>query len=402
MPAQLHLQTITAALGALMLAIIWSLRRCGLPGVREWYLANLTVTVALVLFALRGVVSDVLSIVVANAALAWALALFYAGTVRFCGGEPRWRALIGATLALTAGIVVWRYVVDVFNTRVVMVSAFHATLCALVGITLLRRRPAGGSSGEYLTTAAFALFFAVAHVARGVLSAFSVMDDPRTFASPTLTITFLTLGALVMPALTMGAVLMIHDAMVRKLQAIANTDALTGVLSRKAYEDDAERELVRTARGGGALALLIIDIDHFKAVNDTYGHAAGDAVLREFARTAGTALRPADRFGRLGGEEFAVLLPATPPAEALRVAERIRACAEANTVHGPFGIVRYTISAGMASWHPGEPLAQLTVRADAALYAAKMAGRNRIVAAGDPDDAPVTRIGARRVTDTAG
>ncbi len=379
------LLVITAALSAMMLAIVWSLRRCGLPGVPDWCNANLAVTISLVLFALRGEVSDMFSLVFANAALAWALAMFYAGCVRFTGGQPRWGRLAAGTLATMAVVVAWRYVHDVFTTRVVAVSVFHAVLCALTGFTLIRGRPRGRAGHYHLTTAGFALFFAAGHTARGLLSAFSLMGDPYSLQSLGLNTLFLTLGALVMPALSMGAVLMIHDTMVRRLEAIANTDGLTGVMSRKAWEEMAARQIARASQGNPALALVIIDIDRFKAVNDTYGHAAGDNVLQGFAGLAAAQVRATDGLGRLGGEEFAVLLPATRAAEAMRMAERIRASAEQDRVQvGDHGVmVRYTISGGVACLRPGETLAQLSARADAALYRAKLEGRNRIVAHDD-------------------
>ncbi|MDX6010239.1 GGDEF domain-containing protein [Cupriavidus necator] len=188
-----------------------------------------------------------------------------------------------------------------------------------------------------------------------------------------------------MPAMTMGAVLMIHDAIVRRLEAVANTDTLTGVLSRKAFEEGAQRELARAAGGNPAPALLIVDIDHFKSVNDTYGHAAGDAVLQAFARLAAAQLRPGDLLGRLGGEEFMVLLPATGEAGASALAERIRASVQRQAVttvasDGASHTVRYNVSGGTADWHPGLTLAQLSARADAALYRAKVGGRNRVTA----------------------
>ncbi|WP_454726078.1 MULTISPECIES: GGDEF domain-containing protein [Cupriavidus] len=376
------LLAVTTLLSVMVLGIVWSLRRCGLPGVTLWLYGNLTAMGALMLFTLRGTIPDVLGIVVSNGALAWALALFYAGTLRFCGRAPPWRLLVACTLAVVAGVVTWRYVFPDFNTRVVIVSAFHAWFCAATGVALVRWRPRTHAASHHLVTAGFAFFLAAAHLLRGTLSALSVMDDPARMASPALDAIFLILGAIASPALTMGAVLMIHDAMVRRLEAIANTDFLTGVLSRKAFEDEAARELARTMRGGRPPVLLIVDIDHFKAVNDTFGHATGDAVLAGFAQLAAAALRPADRIGRMGGEEFVVLLPASSLDEAAHAAERIRARAEASRVGhatGQAGVVRYTVSGGYAAWQPGETLAQLTARADSALYMAKLSGRNRML-----------------------
>ena len=371
MSAPLALLVITAALGAMMLAIVWSLRRCGLPGVRDWCQANLIATVALVLFALRGMVPDVLTVVVANTALAWALCMFYAGTERFCGTTPPWRWLIVGTVGVAVGIAALRYVVDDFSARVALVSVFHALLCAGISLTLIRHRPRDRAASHFLTTATFALGFALAHATRGVLAAMSMLGD--SLSAPGLNVVFLTLGALVMPALTMGAVLMIHDSLVRRLEAIANTDALTGVASRKAYEDEAARELARAVRGGPSPALVIIDIDRFKSVNDTWGHAAGDAVLREFARAR---MRSATWRASASPVAGSRITNSSPPSRASRSVARISSPA---TRANSRSTVHYTVSGGVATWRAGETLAQLSARADAALYRAKLDGRNRTV-----------------------
>ena len=196
-------------------------------------------------------------------------------------------------------------------------------------------------------------------------------------------ILFLLLGALAVPALTMGAVLMVHDRTVHRLELIANTDFLTGVLSRKAFEDEATRQLARAARGDSAPALLLLDIDRFKAVNDNHGHAAGDGCCapsppwRAMPSAPATASAAwAGRVRRAAAGHRARRRPAG--------GGRLRARAEAGRVDGSFGSLHYTISGGVAHWLPGESLARLTGRADAALYAAKLAGRNRMLASATP------------------
>ncbi|MBY4896022.1 GGDEF domain-containing protein [Cupriavidus sp. AU9028] len=389
---------ITTALGGIMLAIVWSLRRCGLPGVREWWQANLTMTASMMLFSLRGTIPDLLAVVVANTGLAFSLALYHAGTARFCGRTPPWRTLLTGIAGVVAGIVYWRYMHDDANIRVVVVSVFHAGVCFATGIVLLRGVPArtvpgaaaplpprsdravpmGGPRAPWVATATFALLFGIGHTLRGILSALASLDATPGAPMPGFHIIFLALGALVMPILSMGAVLMIHGAIVQRLEAIANTDFLTGVLSRKAFEDMAARAIGRAANSGTAVALLIVDVDRFKMVNDTWGHAAGDAVLTAFAQTLTGSVRPGDRIGRLGGEEFAVLLPGATGADAQRIAERIRAAAAAAPVHWGKAAIAYTVSGGHATWRHGDTLATLAERADAALYLAKVSGRNRV------------------------
>lgn len=372
------LQAITAALSGMMLAIIWSLRRCGLPGVREWWQSNLIVTLSLVLFALRGLIPDPVSIVVANAAMAWSLALFHAGVLRFLGKTPWWRTMAAGTVATMTVIVICRYVYDDLNIRVVGVSVFHCFGLATAGYMLMRHRPSDRAALPYLTTAIFALLFATGHAVRGLGSALAWLEYPGVGPSPGFSVGFLTIGALVMPAITMGAVLMTHDAIVRRLEDIADTDFLTGVLSRKAFEERAQQALDAAAASGAPIVLLMLDIDRFKRVNDGYGHPAGDAVIAAFAETALANVRGADLVGRMGGEEFLVLLTSAGLNEARLVAERIRADAEGSPVTGPFGAVTYTVSGGYSLWQPGESLARLVARADTALYAAKLSGRNRM------------------------
>ena len=168
-----------------------------------------------------------------------------------------------------------------------------------------------------------------------------------------------------------------------ELQQRALTDALTCVWNRGAIMQALVRELARRLRAADSAAVALIDIDHFKRINDTHGHAAGDAVLQEVARRIATGLRPPDIFGRYGGEEFLFILPQCGQAEAIQVAERVRQCVSATTVEGAFGQVQITISIGVASISASsqESANGLLERADAALYAAKRAGRDRVTAA---------------------
>jgi diguanylate cyclase (GGDEF)-like protein/PAS domain S-box-containing protein len=154
----------------------------------------------------------------------------------------------------------------------------------------------------------------------------------------------------------------------RQLEQLALTDALTGLATRRHFLAEAERE-VRRARRGHALSLLLLDVDHFKDINDRRGHAAGDRVLVELGRTLRAVMREVDVAGRLGGEEFAVLLPDTDEPEAFAAAERLREALA--------GTKDFTVSIGVATLEPGDDdPAELIGRADTAMYEAKRAGRN--------------------------
>jgi diguanylate cyclase (GGDEF)-like protein len=165
------------------------------------------------------------------------------------------------------------------------------------------------------------------------------------------------------------------------LRRLASIDELTGVANRRWFTAMASRELERCRRFNHQLALLMIDVDHFKRVNDTHGHAVGDEVLKAFTRVLEGNLRSVDLLGRLGGEEFAVVLPEADQDAATHTAERLRLAVEA--LQFPFedgSVLRITTSVGIATMAlTGESLDSLLARADSALYAAKHQGRNRVV-----------------------
>ncbi|GLH73514.1 diguanylate cyclase [Geothrix limicola] len=161
------------------------------------------------------------------------------------------------------------------------------------------------------------------------------------------------------------------------LEQLASTDLLTGAWNRRHFEEAVEAEMHRARRHGHALSLLLLDIDHFKRVNDTYGHPEGDRVLRQVADCIRAAIRQSDSLTRWGGEEFIVLMPETDPASAMVLAERIR---EGIAGHHFEGIGTVTASLGVAEYLPFAPLETWLERADQAMYQAKRKGRNRVEA----------------------
>jgi diguanylate cyclase (GGDEF)-like protein/PAS domain S-box-containing protein len=159
---------------------------------------------------------------------------------------------------------------------------------------------------------------------------------------------------------------------------LANVDALTGALSRRNFLNLAEMELTRSTRYSTPLMLLMLDLDHFKLINDQYGHAAGDAVLQSFVKTVLHVLRDSDLIGRLGGEEFAVLLPNTTVEGGSTLAQRIIESVHSQPVEVEGQHISYTVSIGAARLSHEATFAALLGLADAALYRAKNAGRNRL------------------------
>jgi diguanylate cyclase (GGDEF)-like protein len=166
-----------------------------------------------------------------------------------------------------------------------------------------------------------------------------------------------------------------------RLAGLARKDPLTGLPNRRALEEELPRALARAARLGEALSVVVLDVDRFKEVNDGHGHAAGDAVLAAVASRASLALRGSDLIARVGGEEFAVLLPGADLSRAAEAAERIRAAVMAEPIAVAGASLAVTVSLGCATRLPEDVEGRaLLARADARLYEAKRAGRNRVVA----------------------
>ncbi|MBI3444135.1 MAG: diguanylate cyclase [Magnetospirillum sp.] len=184
---------------------------------------------------------------------------------------------------------------------------------------------------------------------------------------------------------TIGIITDITDLkrMEAQLRHLATTDELTGCLNRRAFFSSAEQEVERANRYTNFLSVLMIDIDHFKLVNDQYGHAVGDQALRAASAAIRANLREIDTMGRLGGEEFAILLPETPLAGAILVAERLRQAVAALAIETGTGPMPLTLTTSLGVAERGNDeisLDQILARADAALYRAKAAGRNQVFA----------------------
>jgi diguanylate cyclase (GGDEF)-like protein len=225
-----------------------------------------------------------------------------------------------------------------------------------------------------------------AHLAEPEASFAEVLWDRETFL---LDLTETCVGILVAitcalsPLLLLVAlppvILLQRSLMHQQLQAAARTDPKTGLLNAPTWQREADAEASRALRSGGQLAILLIDVDHFKRVNDGHGHLAGDEVLKGLAAELRQQVRDSDIVGRFGGEEFTVLLPRADAKEALRIAERLRRSASALNIYASDSRIGVTISIGVAvlGLH-GRDLFELLAAADLALYRAKDKGRNQV------------------------
>lgn len=239
----------------------------------------------------------------------------------------------------------------------------------LIGVMFLLVLPATGAWRIALAIALVLLTWPVALMSLGTA------EDGEVF-----------LSGLFVSGIVLAMVVMAHRedllrrrqfAAIEALVSFSNTDSLTGVCNRRGFFETAESLMRRARDSGEPLAAVLIDLDHFKSVNDRYGHAAGDEAL---AAAADRLREHADDavVGRMGGEEFVILLPGATLAGAARRGEAVRQAIEATTVETPAGAIRVTASLGVSTWQPGESLDSTLARADLAMYHAKSGGRNRV------------------------
>ncbi len=186
-----------------------------------------------------------------------------------------------------------------------------------------------------------------------------------------------------------------HKQNERALKEVSDQDSLTRVANRRRFSERAAEEFARARRSGGRLSFIMLDLDNFKAINDQWGHEVGDHVLKSFCDCSRMVMRQEDLFARIGGEEFAVLLPDTDLEGAFMLSERLRQCALEQSAAEGSAAIHYTFSAGVASLAPSDTsIESLWRRADKAMYVAKRSGRNRtmyeeskadgIISGGDP------------------
>jgi diguanylate cyclase (GGDEF)-like protein len=373
-----------AVLCVILLLVLLSLHRTRTPGVRAWCVANGLGIVAFTLYAFGRQLPPILSYEVANGAYVGAVAAVLVGYRRFFG-QPIALGLTYASVAVAlAGITLCHYVVPSFLLRTAIVSVFYAIACSAIGVAIFNARSAWTSRYAYVFSGVMAFVVAFGQAARGIIQAV-LPSAPTSLLEPSAwSLTVLSASTFVMPVLTLGPLMIVHSKMIAKYEYAANRDFLTGAWSRRAFWEMAAREIERARRLHRGLTLLTIDVDHFKRINDTWGHAEGDEVLKDMVLAVERRMRSIDYFGRIGGEEFAILMPDTGLEGARVLAERLRAgIAEDQASLQPAASDAaprsYTLSMGLAQLRPADTFHDLMQRADTALYQAKESGRNRVV-----------------------
>ena len=381
---------VSNAICAIVMGMLWRQNRGRFDGVNLWLVHFVLSFVAILLIALRGFVSDFASIVVSNGLFVGGAMLLNIGLERFIGkpGPQRHNVLVLAVFLMAHWY--FAFVAPSLAARNVNLSLAVVAVYAQGAWIILRRVDDSMRLAARLT-AGILIAFVANSVVRGGLNATSPPQEDLFQSHLYDTLTVMAYQMLHV-SLTFSLYLMANRRLLAELERdlqertrLATTDTLTGLANRARFMSRAAQELARTARYGGPLSVLMLDIDHFKVVNDTHGHQAGDHVLESLGRLLREALRDIDLAGRVGGEEFAVLLPQTNLVHAVEAAERLRLKVAAMEVPLEHGLpLRITISIGVAS-HAGDGinLDTLLSQADTALYDAKHAGRDRVCAYGD-------------------
>jgi diguanylate cyclase (GGDEF)-like protein len=374
-PTLFVIAAFVSAVAGLLLLLSW-LQNRNARGLAWWASSLIIGSIGVALIAARGDISDTWSIAIANAILATAYGMMWAGVRSFDGRAT------SAPLVL-AGAVIWLAAchIEAFFTspqaRTVLMSAVVVSYSLLSVWELWRGRREGliFRLPVILLLLLHSAFFIVRIPLAGALPLPTDTEEIRT-GWWTFVLFEGVFFAFCIPYL-LGA--MARERLVLGYKHASLIDPLTGVGNRRAFFERGEKLIFRGAFERRPTALLLFDLDRFKHINDNFGHHAGDLVLTSFCGVATAALRPDDLFGRIGGEEFAALLPHTSLDEGLAVAERIRSNFETTTLKVGVTTLAATVSVGVAmSSDLSRNLADLVEAADRALYRSKANGRNRV------------------------
>lgn len=355
------------------LLIVASIYYCDVPAATWWGLSHIILACGVALSIVGGITGDDRITAGAFVAFLSCAALQWHGTRLLTGAHPYFPLvyvgplLIAAVNLLPAGAALPAI-------RGIAASALNLTYFA--GAFYVLWRPPAGSLAAYKPLAA--LF--IANIVAIGLGPFGGLGSTEMGLPPLLSIGgFIYLEAQIFViGTTIFVVAAVRERKEFTSRDAATTDPLTGLANRRSFFELAENLIKRSRIAGTRCGVLMIDLDNFKWINDRHGHAVGDQVLRVFAETARKALRPGDVLGRIGGEEFAAILPGSGAEASLAIVERMRRAfqSSAECINGiP---LHATFSAGIAAFLPGTTLEMLMREADAALYLAKRNGRNRI------------------------
>lgn len=379
-PATLVFTFFTAqCAGTVALVAVWFINR-GVPGISLWVLARVSLGLGLLLFLLRFDIPLAASALISTSLILFGHVLAIAGSRRFMGRAPirwHWPALFFVCywpiLAYTAIEIPDQPVRHIVVSLALAALSFVNVRSLWPDRTSLVQFSPRVMAGIYGVTGLF--YLARAGWQGAALAGYPAMDPVTDI------VVVMLEGTAASVLIASTYITMVTEHLQADLRQQAETDPLTRLLNRRAFDQQAKRAMQAADRHGDPMFLLFLDLDHFKSINDRFGHSAGDRVIQGLADTILATIRETDLSARLGGEEFAILLSRTHADTAHAVAERIRRRIETRPFQCATGQeFTATLSVGIAEWRPKDDLDALMHRADEALYLAKKLGRNRVVA----------------------
>jgi diguanylate cyclase (GGDEF)-like protein len=382
----------------LALSLVWLVVARTFPrlhAARYWFAATLAASLGIGLTLWRSL-DPLAPILAGNGFVLLGSGLGWLGVRQFVGKSTPWLTVLGIMAGTIAGLAFATLVYDSLALRVVIFSAAQSVLIGWAVVDILDRRAGGITPGCLLAAGACSILLLL-NAARTVLAVIASGSEMPVMASGQLQAALVFLvavfGALVCQ---FGFLLMTMDRLQTEMVHLTGVDDLTGAANRRRLLAACEQECVRSVRTRRAFAIMVIDVDRFKAINDSHGHAVGDEFLKMFANTAIGQLRAQDLLARLGGDEFCVLMPETDGEQAAKTAGRLAAAVRNTSVHRDGARIGSTISIGVAQWSPaiGRKACALLDLADKALYLTKKAGRDGVTLAPLPAQEPIEPLAA--------
>jgi diguanylate cyclase (GGDEF)-like protein len=371
----------------LVMAYVWSQNRKRFAGTSRWFIYHILFTLAILLTLFRGKIEPLIASVFSELLMICGLMFFYIGLQRFIGKAAAYFRVTVYFLVYVFVSYFFTIVISSIKVRIIIFSLYFIVI-GIQSIYLLLFQTEKDKRIIYRNTAIACALMVILNICRIITVLTNTHVVGFIISAPVDSIIMLS-SQMINIAMTFSLVLMINsklfmgiqefanekEALVLELRKLANTDGLTGVFNRSKIEQILTTEVLRSRRYKHPLSVILADIDHFKTVNDTYGHNVGDVVLTGIASLMKQHVREVDTVGRWGGEEFLIVCPDTTSDGAKKLAEKLRKKIEK---HNFKDVGSKTISMGIAQIEKDDWDEDMIKRADKNLYRAKKSGRNRV------------------------